>query len=438
MRAWIVGALGALLLASAAQAQGSLTGPSGCFVGVACAASSLALNGAPGTVGQGLTQNTTGTSPGWYVQLSTDTVARVRLGLNSTDVSSIAFGAGGAANRDLFIERAGAANLRLGAPDAAAPVAQTLSVQNVVAGTSNVAGAATTIAGSQGTGTGAGGSVIIQTAPAGTTGSAQNAEANSFTLDSTGTETLLGALTVGTFNTIRWTSRGVLSSPAANAVQIGGADAASPSAQLFECISVATGTSNTAGVDCTIGGSRGTGTGNGGKIILQTALPGSTGSAQNARSTGFSLDGVTGAITMPLLASSSAATTGTVCWTSGGNLTVDTTLACLASTRRIKQAVRPLTGGLAEVLALKPVSYDLKPQFNPKHLGRQVGLIAEDVQKVDPRLVGLDANGEVQGVRYMQMVGLLVSALQEENAQVKCLAARVQRLEHHEVVGGHC
>jgi hypothetical protein len=76
---------------------------------------------------------------------------------------------------DTILTRRGAANLRFGAADAAAPVAQTLSVQSVVAGTTNTAGADFTITGSQGTGTGAGGSIIFQVAPAGTTGTVQNA-----------------------------------------------------------------------------------------------------------------------------------------------------------------------------------------------------------------------------------------------------------------------
>jgi len=79
---------------------------------------------------------------------------------------------------DLFLTRRGAANLRLGAADAAAPVAQTLSVQSVVAGTTNTAGTNFTITGSQGTGTGAGGSLIFQVAPAGTAGSTPNALVN--------------------------------------------------------------------------------------------------------------------------------------------------------------------------------------------------------------------------------------------------------------------
>lgn len=85
---------------------------------------------------------------------------------------------------DLILTRRGAANLRLGAADAATALAQTLSVQSVVAGTTNGAGANFTITGSQGTGSGAGGSIIFQVAPAGGSGTAQNALINALTIDS--------------------------------------------------------------------------------------------------------------------------------------------------------------------------------------------------------------------------------------------------------------
>ena len=119
-------------------------------------------------------QGLTTTSSGWYAQITGDTFARVRIGLNGNDIASLAMGSGSGA-RDTFIERAAAANVRFGAPDAAAPVAQIESVQNVVAGTSNVAGADRTLTLSQGTGTGVGGKLLVQGAPAGTTGTAQNA-----------------------------------------------------------------------------------------------------------------------------------------------------------------------------------------------------------------------------------------------------------------------
>lgn len=89
---------------------------------------------------------------------------------------------------DTTIGRRAAANFLLGgAADIAAPVAQTLSVQSVVAGTSDTAGAAFTLDGSQGTGTGAGGPIVFRTAPAGSTGSSQNALATAVTINSLGT-----------------------------------------------------------------------------------------------------------------------------------------------------------------------------------------------------------------------------------------------------------
>ena len=73
---------------------------------------------------------------------------------------------------------------RFGAADAAAPVAQTLSVQSVVAGpTTNTPGADFKITGSQGIGSGAGGSIIFQVAPAGSPANpAQNALADALTI----------------------------------------------------------------------------------------------------------------------------------------------------------------------------------------------------------------------------------------------------------------
>lgn len=182
----------------AMQTSPSLVTPA---LGVATG-TSLALGGATlGTyvlaaVGSAALTGATTTSPDWEVWVSGDTFARASLGVNSTDVPRFSMGPGNAA-RDVFIERAGAANKRSGAPDAAAPVAQMDSVQNVVAGTTNTAGANRTFAGSQGTGTGVGGSLIFQIAPAGSTGTSQNALATALTIDSTKLLTAPGAISIG-------------------------------------------------------------------------------------------------------------------------------------------------------------------------------------------------------------------------------------------------
>lgn len=174
----------------------------GTGVGTALAATvtgsgGIALATAPTLSGQVLTQDVTTTSPGFYSQLTGDTFPRVRVGLNASDIASISFGPGSGA-RDLFLERSAAATLRFGQPDAAAPVAQTLLAQSVVAGTSNTAGAAFTIGGSKGTGTGTGGSLIFQVAPAGSTGTAQNALATALTIDSTKLATFAAGIQAAT------------------------------------------------------------------------------------------------------------------------------------------------------------------------------------------------------------------------------------------------
>lgn len=81
----------------------------------------------------------------------------------STALVGWAASGGAEQTTDLNIRRAAAANLAFGATDAASPVAQTLSVQNVVAGTTNTAGATWTHTASLGTSQGAPGRFHIQT-----------------------------------------------------------------------------------------------------------------------------------------------------------------------------------------------------------------------------------------------------------------------------------
>ncbi len=138
-----------------------------------------------------------------------------------------------------------------------------------------------------------------------------------------------------------------------------------------------------------------------------------------------------GSVSMPTLTSSSAAQTGTVCFGSGGVLTYDTTTTCLLSSVRWKQDVTDLDAGLAEIMRLRPVSYELKPEVNPAHLGRQVGLVAEDVQKVDDRLVGVGSDGAANGVRYQQLTAVLVKAIQEQQIEIDQLRGELERLKKH-------
>jgi hypothetical protein len=111
---------------------------------------------------------------------ATTTIAGLSVAQSFTQLQTFSLGASIAIgqtlnwNSDLILSRKSAANLQLGATDSAAPAAQTLSVQSVVAGTSNTAGANWSIKGSASTGSAVGGDIILQTTQAGSSGSSQN------------------------------------------------------------------------------------------------------------------------------------------------------------------------------------------------------------------------------------------------------------------------
>lgn len=92
----------------------------------------------------------------------------------------------------------GFTSLNLG-PTVAAPTTVSILTGNVLAGTTNTAGASLTIAGSQGTGTGAGGAIIFQTAPAGSTGSTQNPLVTALTIAANGVATFTSQVGATTF-----------------------------------------------------------------------------------------------------------------------------------------------------------------------------------------------------------------------------------------------
>src|SRR4030095_8631882 len=70
--------------------------------------------------------------------------------------------------------------------DVASPAAKTLLINSVIAGTSNTAGADFSITGSKGTGTGTGGAIVLRTAPAGGSGTSQNAAVDRMRIDGAG------------------------------------------------------------------------------------------------------------------------------------------------------------------------------------------------------------------------------------------------------------
>jgi hypothetical protein len=92
-----------------------------------------------------------------------------------------------------------------------------------------------------------------------------------------------------------------------------------------------------------------------------------------------------------------------------------------SSSIRYKKDVQAFTPGLGLLSRLRPVSFSWK-----KSGITDVGLIAEEVERVDPRLVTYNKNGEVEGVKYDRIGVVLLNAVQEQQTQIKSQQAQIK------------
>jgi hypothetical protein len=144
--------------------------------------------------------------------------------------------------------------------------------------------------------------------------------------------------------------------------------------------------------------------------------------------TQFSISGGTTTISTPLTLSglTNAATGDYVCYNAG--VIEYNTATCTLSLRKYKMNIHPLFSSLREVMQLKPVSYQYKPEVK---LGSRsyLGFIAEDVAKVDPRAAAYKDNGELESVDYERMTALLAAAIQEQQKEITILKKQIKKLE---------
>lgn len=122
---------------------------------------------------------------------------------------------------------------------------------------------------------------------------------------------------------------------------------------------------------------------------------------------------------------------GTTAWTPiitgvggqtiSGNLTLSGTLT-INSDARLKENLTPLTGALDKVKALTGYNYN---RIGSDKL--EMGVVAQEVQKVSPELVLEDSEGTLS-VSYPNMVALLIEAIKEQSTKIASLEEQVKEL----------
>jgi trimeric autotransporter adhesin len=95
----------------------------------------------------------------------------------------------------------------------------------------------------------------------------------------------------------------------------------------------------------------------------------------------------------------------------------DGQLGVAASSQRFKDEIKPMDKASEAILALKPVTFRYKHEIDPKRIP-QFGLVAEEVEKVNPDLVACDAKGEPYTVRYDAVNAMLLNEFLKEHRKV--------------------
>jgi len=96
------------------------------------------------------------------------------------------------------------------------------------------------------------------------------------------------------------------------------------------------------------------------------------------------------------------------------------------SSRRFKEQIKPMNKVSEAILALKPVTFYYKSD-NTNTL--QFGLIAEEVQEVNPHLVVRDKEGKPYSVRYDQVNAMLLNEFLKEHRTVQELKSNAVKQE---------
>jgi uncharacterized coiled-coil protein SlyX len=103
-------------------------------------------------------------------------------------------------------------------------------------------------------------------------------------------------------------------------------------------------------------------------------------------------------------------------------------LGTVQSSARFKDEIKPMDKASEAILALKPVTFRYKHKLDPDGVP-QFGLIAEQVEKVNPDLVARDEKGQVYTVRYEAVNAMLLNEFLKEHRKVEEQQATVTRLE---------
>jgi uncharacterized coiled-coil protein SlyX len=116
----------------------------------------------------------------------------------------------------------------------------------------------------------------------------------------------------------------------------------------------------------------------------------------------------------------------------GVGVIVDTNghLGTVTSSARYKENIQPMKEASEAILALEPVTFRYKHELDPDGIP-QFGLVAEQVEKVNPDLVARDEQGKPYTVRYDAVNAMLLNEFLKEHCTLQEQNATIAELKHN-------
>jgi uncharacterized coiled-coil protein SlyX len=103
-------------------------------------------------------------------------------------------------------------------------------------------------------------------------------------------------------------------------------------------------------------------------------------------------------------------------------------LGTSTSSARFKDAIQPMDKASEAILALQPVTFRYKKELDPEGIP-QFGLVAEQVEKINPDLVARDEQGKPYTVRYEAVNAMLLDEFLKEHRTVQEQNATIAQLK---------
>jgi len=115
----------------------------------------------------------------------------------------------------------------------------------------------------------------------------------------------------------------------------------------------------------------------------------------------------------------------------GNTIVTSNITAYYSSDIKLKDNIRPIESAIFKVKQIRGVTFDWNEKSTElqQEKGHDVGLIAQEVEKVLPEIVQIREDG-IKAIQYEKVVPLLVEAIKEQQVTIENLTKRIELLEN--------